>query len=720
MNQLQPSRVEKIRCAKACTTCRRKKVKCDGKRPVCSTCHTFGLPCAFQDVFEGDQRSSRAYVEGLEQRLKRMEDDLKRRDQLQESPQEVLEDRLSSEYSRGTSRKAPDSHRSGNVASDRLSEERVRLGDEDALLDGDDDVDQPSYVIQSRDGRMRFYGASSGFNAPYSEPVGQNGTRASRADGETAVQRSASRWPLTNWIPRVLQDPFEKRTTQTLPSKKATLTLVDEFLNTFNQAIPLVDDRSFMKLVERQFSWNPDENPSSWALLNVILGFSYRERAQTAPDESYDWKMSLAHIKNALNVVVELFMRNADLSAVQALLGLALYFQGTPNAQALFMFSAAAIRLSHSIGLHRNTIAGMDASETEQRRRIFWIAFVLDADISFRVGRPPVQEMEDFNTPLPASLPSDRRGIICLAGIEINFLRLAAQLALVQRRVYRHFQTAATDQQPRERTIRSAIDCEEALFTWRDSIPEELRPRKSFNLEPNYFLQHLVRMHVAYHSCCANLRQLPRKTSFTDVTSQNNNEKVDIDIAKICHRSLESARSAVALLPYTRSFGSNYKWNVLYFFATASVALALGITSHPAHELVNDDLRMVRDTVAFLTNISSEEPSTYVDFILGVCSDLETSARRAIRNSRRDMPERPASRTNGDYRGINTESVPQREPTNTGGDNLLQQVIDPEGDSMVDLMNPQWSIPPFWSWQDTYSGILPSPGINEGRPEDFI
>lgn len=361
----------------------------------------------------------------------------------------------------------------------------------------------------------------------------------------------------------MLQDSFEQRTTQTLPSKKTTLALVDEFLATLNQAIPLVDNRSFMRLVERQFSWNPDENPSSWALLNVVLGFSYRERAQTASDESYDWKMSLAHIKNALNVVVELFMRNADLSAVQALLGLALYFQGTPNAQALFMFSAAAIRLSHSIGLHRNTTVGMDPSEIEQRRRVFWIAFILDADISLRVGRPPVQEMEDFNIPLPASLPSDRRGIICLSGIEINFLRLAAQLALVQRRLYRHFVTVATTRQPRETTIRSAMDCEEALFAWRDSIPEALRPQPSFNSEPNYFLQYLIRMHIAYHSCCANLRQLPRVSSSTDMTSSDSNRKMDIDTANICQRSLESARSAVALLPYTRSFGSNYKWYVM-------------------------------------------------------------------------------------------------------------------------------------------------------------
>jgi len=141
--------------------------------------------------------------------------------------------------------------------------------------------------------------------------------------------------------------------------------------------------------------------------------------------------------------------------------------------------------------------------------------------------------------------------------------------------------------------------------------------------------------------------------------------------------------------------------NVLYFFATASVALASEITSRPSHEMLNDDLRMVRDAVAFLTKISSEEPSTYVDFILGVCSDLETSAMRAVRHSRRDMPQRPASRANGDSRDMNTDSASHGETTNTAEDNLLQQIIDPEGESMVDLMNPQWSIPPFWSWQDT-------------------
>lgn len=145
----------------------------------------------------------------------------------------------------------------------------------------------------------------------------------------------------------------------------------------------------------------PDESPFSWALLNVVIAFSYREISQASSEGSGDWKSSLGHIKNALNVVMDLFLRHADLPAIQGLLGLTLYFQGTPNAQALFMFATAAMRLSRSIGLHRNTTSGFSQSEIEERRRTFWITFILDADISIQVGRPLVQDMEDYDTPLP-------------------------------------------------------------------------------------------------------------------------------------------------------------------------------------------------------------------------------------------------------------------------------------------------------------------------------
>lgn len=54
---------------------------------------------------------------------------------------------------------------------------------------------------------------------------------------------------------------------------------------------------------------------------------------------------------------------------------------GTPNPQPTYYFVAAAIRLSHSIGLHkRGSGFNLNAAEIEQRKRVFWIAYMLDKE----------------------------------------------------------------------------------------------------------------------------------------------------------------------------------------------------------------------------------------------------------------------------------------------------------------------------------------------------
>lgn len=54
---------------------------------------------------------------------------------------------------------------------------------------------------------------------------------------------------------------------------------------------------------------------------------------------------------------------------------------GTPNPQPSFFMVAAAIRLAHSLGLHkRGSAQGMNPGEIEQRKRVFWIAYMLDKE----------------------------------------------------------------------------------------------------------------------------------------------------------------------------------------------------------------------------------------------------------------------------------------------------------------------------------------------------
>jgi hypothetical protein len=52
----------------ACVVCRRRKLRCDGKRPSCGTCSRLGHECAYDEV-RRKSGPKRGYVKQLEARL---------------------------------------------------------------------------------------------------------------------------------------------------------------------------------------------------------------------------------------------------------------------------------------------------------------------------------------------------------------------------------------------------------------------------------------------------------------------------------------------------------------------------------------------------------------------------------------------------------------------------------------------------------------------------
>lgn len=52
----------------ACMICRRRKLRCDGVRPSCSTCSRLGHTCAYDEV-RRKSGPKRGYVKALEERL---------------------------------------------------------------------------------------------------------------------------------------------------------------------------------------------------------------------------------------------------------------------------------------------------------------------------------------------------------------------------------------------------------------------------------------------------------------------------------------------------------------------------------------------------------------------------------------------------------------------------------------------------------------------------
>ncbi|KAF4944785.1 hypothetical protein FSARC_14583 [Fusarium sarcochroum] len=482
--------------------------------------------------------------------------------------------------------------------------------------------DGESYALKNKTGAMRFFGASSGFPTVcpvethvVGGPLGHNSPR-------NTTRQTHNKWGLVDWYPQGLRDDtlLEKRYSQPLPTKPLLLELVQEYFATFNQVLPIFNQANFMSLVDRQFSWNPNSSPSWWAVFNMVLAFAYRNRAEKFSEDGDNWRNCIGHVKNAMSVTTELFLRTCDLLAVQGMICLALFFQGTPNPQPLFAFTATAIRFSQSIGLHRSKSFGLSKTQVEERQRVFWIAFILDADVCVRTGRPATQDIRDFDVPPPPDSPSDGLGVIECCGEQLNFLTTLTKFALIQRRVYDSLYTTEALKRPPPERVANAEQCLGELDRWRDSIPDNLKPQRNFSLQGDSFLTHILRLHFASHCCYLSIYRvclLSRQPLRSELSTKQS----------------EVARSALDLVKhiYDERFGQSFGWSVVYFPAAATVALLSQMIANANSPDASSDLSLVDETLRFLSRIASQEPDTYVDHVLSVCSDLRNTAKETIK-----------------------------------------------------------------------------------------
>jgi Fungal specific transcription factor domain len=191
-------------------------------------------------------------------------------------------------------------------------------------------------------------------------------------------------------------------------------------------------------------------------------------------DEQKAWSF----MKNASGVLSELTVRNTDLQSVQALLGMAHFMQTTSNPQLSLSLSSAAIRVSHSIGLHReNLLLNLSPVESEVRKRVFWVGYILDQDTSLRSGRPAAQDDSDMNMSLPDENPTDGVGdISASSGVGKCIFRFYCELALIQSKVHKMLYSVKASKYINEdiREITAVLNYE--LDKWKNRLPQEFRP----------------------------------------------------------------------------------------------------------------------------------------------------------------------------------------------------------------------------------------------------
>lgn len=351
-------------------------------------------------------------------------------------------------------------------------------------------------------------------------------------------------WNLTS-----LNDVFTRRAFKVLPPKDEALNLIKKSFQGFNSAFPIFDQAAFIYTFESQDTNIND--PGWWACLNVVLALTHRFRGATTLHKEED-REGWEYFQNALSVSNQLATMHYTLSSVQALLGMAIVLQGTPNPGPVSILASLAIKIAQSMNLHkRHHEPGLSAAEIEQRKRVFWIAYSLDKDISLQTGQPPTQDDDDMDVELPFKNDSapTRPGEPNNAG----FLNSRAKLAMIQGQIYKRLCSVKAAKQSVTERVMAAKELEAMLQKWRTSVPIDIQQeyrRPNLQVPTSDPILHLVILQLAYFNSLATIyRSLPMIQRYYEIQESGDPAEAHIMSAPITCAA--EARKAIKLLQVT-------------------------------------------------------------------------------------------------------------------------------------------------------------------------
>ncbi len=380
-------------------------------------------------------------------------------------------------------------------------------------------------------------------------PSGQ----AAHTDKEAAAAYIDNDWTSDHEKLWLFVGSNQQRMDLLLPPRHEAISLVQEFFDKFNCVFPLFHQSSFMRLIETHYTRNRGKYPEFWAALNVALALSYRFRAMSSTIPLNEDAQAWGYLQNALQVVPELILRNPHLLGVQAILGMAVILQGTPNPQPASTLVATAIRMSHHLGLHNSAHElGSSSVEKEHRVRVFWFAYILDKDFSLRLSQPPLLYDDDLKINLPSKQPEDGLGYIQSndGSSTINLFRMRVLLAIIEGRIYsKLYSSRAQTQSPQERS-QAVKQLELMLDDWKHNIPFEFRSDSLAQSLAKSNILHMVILHLCYFNCLTMLHGVSlQNTKWTTGVLKYSLQGSDADLSNPAHAiCVSAARASMRLI----------------------------------------------------------------------------------------------------------------------------------------------------------------------------
>ncbi|PTB42725.1 hypothetical protein M441DRAFT_57394 [Trichoderma asperellum CBS 433.97] len=428
-----------------------------------------------------------------------------------------------------------------------------------------------------------------------------------------------------------------------LPPREHALPVIQIYLKDFNTVLPLFDAKTLLHLVHNCYNVGPAQrNPVAWAAINIVLALAQR---YTLVD-CHNVPSPAECISRAESVLSTVVLGEIQLLNIQVLVGMVMLLQASQDLQPSLILIATTMRLAHAIGLHDCTYsAHLDTLHARQRAYVFWLAYILDKDLSMRSKQPSIQIDDDINLDLPSPAVVEYQiagmsgindtgndtGIIATTDrtVKMNYFVTRIQLATIEGGVYDYlYSTRSQKRSPKERS-HALQSVASALEQWKVSIPPEFSASVALMRVPYDVLRFLGELHSTTLACTTLINQAHAWDAKWVASIRRYGRQGIVPILPPKWEVLvHEARDLMVLLGTLGMTDCWNFWNTGCSYMTAMVLLTANSMHRPQHNKLALDSQLIEVGLQTLEKMVQETGSEMLKSFQATCAELYQHTQR--------------------------------------------------------------------------------------------
>ncbi|KAE8140417.1 fungal-specific transcription factor domain-containing protein [Aspergillus pseudotamarii] len=430
-----------------------------------------------------------------------------------------------------------------------------------------------------------------------------------------------------------------------LPPLHLAMAMVGIYLNTWNSVLPLFHADTLLRLVGECYARQPRQrDPVVWAAINVVFALACQQVPDGASDgrSEYQTDQTTEYLNKAQSMISTVMLGETHLLNIQVLVGMVMVLQTAHDLTPSLILISATMRLVHKLGLHNHAASThLEPVQRRQHARVFWLAYILDKDLSLRTQQPSVQLDDDIDVELPSSLPTtnddndNTAGIIVTAdgNARMNYFLARVKLAHIEGRVYDSLYSTRAVNRSFEERRNAKESIVSALDEWRASIPPEFSAgvvTSNTRNKPgnNGFF-------CVLHSTSLQCMALVSRAHAWDgqwVSGVRNHSRGTqiLQLPPAWEIIVHQARGYMLLFREVWSGDAWFCWLTSCPYTTAMVLLTANALYNPWHDKIQSDMELMDSALLWLNEAMREHQSEETQALWDTCVEAVRTVKQKL------------------------------------------------------------------------------------------